>query len=210
MNAFVRHLAGTELCAIVSLAAAVQPALPKILSLAPTELSGRIREGIRRQIIAFLSRSVTGSSVPYTFISAFTHQGRFLASFLQTSCSIAFIMSRNIVSFLAASRRALHPASPVSIYSRHSLRVLSTSRSCAESPQDSSKADPPTPPRPAPPTPGQSQRLSFWPFLFIFAAGTGAFALMTRTREGVTPRPRNASTQAHEGTLIRKKDKPQS
>ena len=40
----------------------------------------------------------------------------------------------------------------------------------------------------------REDRLSFFPFLFIFLIGTGFFAWTVKQREGITPRPKNQQT----------------
>ncbi|KAL9090197.1 MAG: hypothetical protein Q9159_002096 [Coniocarpon cinnabarinum] len=107
--------------------------------------------------------------------------------------------------FISSSplRSRLHQPCARRILCPPAARYLTSSHSAADDLQRSSSPDPPTPP-PKPPSPAQSQRLSFWPFLAIFALGTGAFAWMVRSREGVNSRPRSASTQSHKGPLIRK------
>ena len=54
----------------------------------------------------------------------------------------------------------------------------------------------PTTGRPA--TTRRPDRLSFWPFLFIFALGSGGFVLLVRTREGVNPRAPGERTERGE------------
>lgn len=40
----------------------------------------------------------------------------------------------------------------------------------------------------------REDRLSFFPFFFIFLIGTGFFAWTVKQREGITPRPKNQQT----------------
>ena len=83
-------------------------------------------------------------------------------------------------------------------------KSISTSRRFEASPSPGT-TDPPAPRSSPPPTTGQRERLSFWPFLIIFLGGTGAFAFIVRSREGINSRPQNQQTQALEGPLVRKK-----
>ncbi|KAI9663478.1 MAG: hypothetical protein M1831_002487 [Alyxoria varia] len=66
--------------------------------------------------------------------------------------------------------------------------------------QSSSPQTPPSPPPPPPPPPPDHQeRLTVWPFLFIFLGGFSLFAFSIRSQEGRNPRPKSGATAPNTG-----------
>ncbi|KAJ8612019.1 hypothetical protein MRB53_037662 [Persea americana] len=91
----------------------------------------------------------------------------------------------------------LRPLSPFFRTSSSPPRHLKTAIRLYSSPAPEQPSGKPAPilQRPVPSTgPRPRDQLSVWPFVFIFALGSGLFAWTVKSREGVTPKPASHKT----------------